>query len=121
MFRKIDVKLEYRPSIGNAPYRYVGGVVDFDGCEYVRKVTAITPFMRVFNFLKNATNGFLHECPYEQGHYEFLNYTTSIGNYPFMNKGDYKLYIFARDPELDPEGGKFTIWFSLLVRGGDLF
>lgn len=67
------------------------------------------------------SNGLLHQCPYEPGRYELLNYTTSIKNYPFMNKGDYKLSIFARDNELDPEGGNFTLWYSLLVRGGDLF
>jgi Protein of unknown function (DUF1091) len=108
----------YRPPLGT--FRYLGGLDNFDGCEFLRTAKPGNPLMPFYEHLHKVSHGLIHHCPYEPGKYKFENFTTSIEKMSLYMKGDYKLTIFARD-EIDPAGLNISVDYSFIVRGGDTF
>jgi Protein of unknown function (DUF1091) len=108
----------YRPPLGT--YRYLGGIKNFDGCDFLRHGNPDSVFWPFYKHFNEISRGLIHYCPYEPGNYSFENLTTSIENFKMYMKGDYKLTIFARD-EIDPQGINITVDYSFIVRGGDTF
>lgn len=112
------MELWYRP-LGN--YRYITGAKHADACEVMASSPPGSPYNIIYNYLNNKTNGVVHKCPFLAGHFHILNYTGSMYHFgKFMPRGDYKLLMKIYD-DIDPEGAKVTIFWTLRVRTGDEF
>lgn len=99
---------------------HLGGTKNLEVCGLIRLAAPGTPFMWIYEQLKNLTNGILHQCPYHPRHFELYNFTTDIKDYKFLMKGDYRINAFLRD-DIDTAGGNLSLYYSLIVRGGEFF
>jgi hypothetical protein len=118
---KIDVEMMYRrPQAPN--YSFQAGIKRLQICKLLGIADPNKGIAWIYHHMANLTNGvLLHPCPYVPGHFAIKNFTTSIENYPFMSRGDYKLTVFARDDVVDPVGFNITLFYTLKIRGATFF
>jgi hypothetical protein len=108
----------YKPP--NGKYNYVGGIKNTEACGLLNLLDPKSPIGLITQNFKKLSRDLIHPCPYLVGHFELKNVSTSTKDYFVLRKGQYKLSVFARDPEIDPDGFNLTMFYTFIVRGGEL-